>query len=93
MTEESFLPAGKSACWRGELSGLRGCFGALDENTTTCLQQLDWRETCTHGQRLCSALASLRRMSAWYGWALGGEAWVSESRPREGAGVGYVETG
>ena len=31
------------------------------------------------------ALPSLRCMSAWDGWGLGGEAWVSEIRPREGA--------
>lgn len=85
MKEESFLPVGRSACWRGELSGQRACFRALDENAATCLQKLDWRETCTDGQRLCSALASLRGTSAWYGWGLGGEAWVSEIRPREGA--------
>ena len=67
MTEENLLPAGKPACGRGELSGLRRCFGALDENTTTCLQQLDWRETCTHGQRQSQTHVCLVRVGAGRG--------------------------
>ena len=71
VKEESFLPAGKSAYWQGDQSGQRGRFRALDEKTT-CLQQLECRDTCTDGQCFCphspvSDACLLGTVGGWWG--------------------------
>ena len=83
MKEESFLPAGKSARWRGDQSGQRGRFRALDENTT-CLQQLEWRETCTDSQCLCphSPVLDARLLGTGGGWV--GKGRGPRTEPRSG---------
>jgi len=92
VKEESFLPAGKSARWRGDQSGQRGRFRALDENTT-CLQQLEWRETCTDSQCLCphSPVLDARLLGTGGGWV--GKLGFQRSDPETRLGVGSVETG
>ena len=92
VKEESFLPAGKSARWRGDQSGQWGRFRALDENTT-CLQQLEWRETCTDSQCLCphSPVSDARLLGTGWGWVR--KLGFQRSDPERGLGVGSVETG
>lgn len=86
------------ACWEVRLLAGRtvrteGGFGAPDEKSTTCLQQLDWRETCTDGQRLRSALpvSDARLLGTGGGWA--GKPGFQRSDPERGLGVGCGETG
>ena len=92
VKEESFLPAGKSAYWRGDQSGQRGRFRALDEKTT-CLQQLECRDTCTDGQCFCphSPVSDACLLGTGGGWV--GKLGFQRSDPERGLGVGSVETG
>ena len=91
VKEESFLPAGTSACWRGDQSGQRGRFRASDENTP-CLQQLEWRETRTDGQCLCphSPVSDACLLGTGGGWV--GKLGFQRSDPERGLGVDSVET-